>query len=288
MEFAKLQGSGNDFILIDNRDGKVDLFLRRLGLEVKDFVLALCEPHRGIGADGLILIENPSSPENHFRWQFFNADGSVAEMCGNGSRCAVRFAYDRGIVDKEARFETLAGVIEAWVLEGGSRVKVQLTKPRDYREATLDIDGHIIEGSFINTGVPHFVVVVDELEALDIKKLGRAIRFHKEFEPKGTNVNFIQPLSRRAVRIRTYERGVEGETLACGTGAVASALVAYRKGLVKEKPVEVYTKGGELLRVDFEDNLEETFLEGGVCKVFEGFFTEELFLCMRKLRHQQR
>ncbi|MCS6998189.1 MAG: diaminopimelate epimerase [Aquificaceae bacterium] len=288
MEFAKLQGSGNDFILIDNRDGKVDLFLRRLGLEVKDFVLALCEPHRGIGADGLILIENPSSPENHFRWQFFNADGSVAEMCGNGSRCAVRFAYDRGIVDKEARFETLAGVIEAWVFEGGSRVKVQLTKPRDYREATLDIDGHIIEGSFINTGVPHFVVVVDELEALDIKKLGRAIRFHKEFEPKGTNVNFIQPLSRRAVRIRTYERGVEGETLACGTGAVASALVAYRKGLVKEKPVEVYTKGGELLRVDFEDNLEETFLEGGVCKVFEGFFTEELFLCMRKLRHQQR
>ncbi|MCS7195985.1 MAG: diaminopimelate epimerase [Aquificaceae bacterium] len=288
MEFAKLQGSGNDFILIDNRDGKVDLFLRRLGLEVKDFVLALCEPHRGIGADGLILIENPSSPENHFRWQFFNADGSVAEMCGNGSRCAVRFAYDRGIVDKEARFETLAGVIEAWVFEEGSRVKVQLTKPRDYREATLDIDGHIIEGSFINTGVPHFVVVVDELEALDIKKLGRAIRFHKEFEPKGTNVNFIQPLSHRAVRIRTYERGVEGETLACGTGAVASALVAYRKGLVKEKPVEVYTKGGELLRVDFEDNLEETFLEGGVCKVFEGFFTEELFLCMRKLRHQQR
>lgn len=283
-----MQGSGNDFILIDNRDGKVELFLQRLGLEIKDFVLALCRPHRGIGADGLILVENPISPENHFRWQFFNADGSVAEMCGNGSRCAVRFAYDRGMVDKEVRFETLAGVIKAQVLEGGSRVKVQLTKPRDYRQVTLNVDGHTIEGSFIDTGVPHFVVVVDELDALDVKKLGRAIRFHKEFEPKGTNVNFIQPLSHRAVRIRTYERGVEGETLACGTGAVASALVAYRKGLVREKPVEVHTKGGELLRVDFKDSLEETFLEGGVCKVFEGFFSEELFLCMRKLSNQQR
>ncbi len=281
MEFTKLQGSGNDFIVIDNRDGRVYKLLERLGLTIKEFVSRLCAPHTGIGADGLILIEEPQDTENNFRWQFFNSDGSVAEMCGNGSRCAVRFAYEKGIVDKEVRFETLAGVIRAWVLEGGRRVKVQLTKPHSYRELLLEVDGRRIEGSFINTGVPHFVAVVEDLEGLDVKRLGRAIRFHKEFEPKGTNVNFIKPLSENSIRIRTYERGVEAETLACGTGATASALVAYRKGLVKAKPVEVITRGGELLRIDFDESLQEVFLEGGVCKVFEGFFTEEALTCMR-------
>ncbi|MFN3598574.1 MAG: diaminopimelate epimerase [Aquificaceae bacterium] len=280
MEFTKLQGSGNDFILIDNRDHRVEDFLQRLRLDIKDFVVGLCKLHRGIGADGLILIEEPENRENHFKWRFFNADGSVAEMCGNGSRCAVRFAYEKGIVDQEVRFETLAGVIRAWVLEDGKRVKVQLTKPYGYREVELGVDDNLISGSFINTGVPHFVAVVENLNKVDVKKLGRAIRFHKEFEPKGTNVNFIEPISTKALKIRTYERGVEAETLACGTGATASALVAYIKGLVKEKPIEVYTKGGELLRIDFDHNMEEVFLEGGVCKVFEGFFTEEAF-CMR-------
>jgi len=117
MRFAKLQGSGNDFVVIDNRDGKVEEFLRSLNLEIKEFVKKVCAFHTGVGADGLILIENPENPENHFKWQFFNADGSVAEMCGNGSRCAVRFAFDEGIVGKEVRFETLAGVIKAYVLE---------------------------------------------------------------------------------------------------------------------------------------------------------------------------
>ncbi|MFN4319795.1 MAG: diaminopimelate epimerase [Aquificaceae bacterium] len=281
MEFAKLQGSGNDFIVIDNRDGKVDQFVERVGLSIKDFVVRLCTPHRGIGADGLILIENPENKENHFKWRFFNSDGSVAEMCGNGSRCAVRFAYEKGMVGEEVRFETLAGLIRAWVLEGGKRVKVQLTKPFGYKAVVLDVDGQRIEGSFINTGVPHFVAVVQNLDNLDVKKLGRSIRFHKEFEPKGTNVNFIEPVGERAIRIRTYERGVEAETLACGTGATASALVAYIRGIVKERPVDVYTKGGELLRIDFNQSLDEVFLEGGVCKVFEGIFTEEALLCMR-------
>ncbi len=281
MEFTKLQGSGNDFVVIDNRDGKVYQIIKKLGIDIKDLVVALCKQHTGIGADGLILIEKPEDPKNHFKWQFFNSDGSVAEMCGNGSRCAVRFAYEKGIVGEEVRFETLAGVIKAWVLDGGKRVKVQLTNPKDYREVSLDVDGQRIEGSFINTGVPHFVVVVDELEKLDVVKLGRSIRFHKEFEPKGTNVNFIKPASERAIRIRTYERGVESETLACGTGATASAIVAYRKGLIKEKPVEVHTKGGELLRIDFSDDLKEVFLEGAVCRVFEGFLFERDLTCMR-------
>jgi diaminopimelate epimerase len=279
MRFAKLQGSGNDFVVIDNRDGKVEEFLRSLNLDIKEFVKRVCAFHTGVGADGLILIENPENPENHFKWQFFNADGSVAEMCGNGSRCAVRFAFDEGIVGKEVRFETLAGVIKAYVLDGGKRIKVQLTPPKDYREVFLGLDTQSIEGYLINTGVPHFVAVVNDLEKVDVIKLGRAIRFHPEFQPKGTNVNFIEREGEDAIRIRTYERGVEGETLACGTGATASAIVAYKKGIVSKKPVRVLTKGGEVLAIDFDDEFKEVFLEGGVVRVFDGFLRRELFEC---------
>lgn len=277
MDFAKLQGSGNDFILIDNRDGKVYETIERLGVCLKEFVVKLCEFHTGIGADGLILIEDPESPENDFRWQFFNADGSEAEMCGNGSRCAVRFCYDLGIVDEKVRFETLAGVIKAEVLDGGKRVKVQLTPPSEPQEKVLDVNGEKIEGIFINTGVPHFVVPVRDIDKIDVKKLGREIRFHEEFQPKGTNVNFIEPVSENAIRIRTYERGVEAETLACGTGATAGAIVAYLKGLVKEVPVEVKTKSGEILKIEFDEDLREVFLDGSVYKVFEGTLSYEIF-----------
>jgi diaminopimelate epimerase (EC 5.1.1.7) len=279
MRFAKLQGSGNDFVVIDNRDGRVEEFLMSLNLDIKEFVKRVCAFHTGIGADGLILIENPENPENHFKWQFFNSDGSVAEMCGNGSRCAVRFAFDEGIVGKEVRFETLAGVIKAYVLDGGKRIKVQLTPPKDYREVYLSLDAQSIEGCFINTGVPHFVAIVNDLEKIDVKKLGRAIRFHPEFQPKGTNVNFIEREGDDAIRIRTYERGVEGETLACGTGATASALIAYKNGIVSKRPVRVLTKGGEVLAIDFDDEFREVFLEGGVVRVFDGFLRRELFEC---------
>ncbi|MCX7990114.1 MAG: diaminopimelate epimerase [Aquificaceae bacterium] len=287
MKFSKLQGSGNDFILIDNRDDKVELLLQKLRMSIQELVVNLCRPHTGVGADGLILIEHPQDPKNHFRWRFFNADGSVAEMCGNGSRCAVRFAYEMGIAGEQVSFETLAGVIRAQVLEGGSRVKVQLTKPKDYREVSLEVEGELIQASFLNTGVPHLVVIVQDVQAVDVAGLGRALRFHRAFQPWGTNVNFVQAVSSRSVKVRTYERGVEAETLACGTGATASALVAYGKGLVREKPVEVLTAGGELLRIYFDEKMEEVFLEGGVCKVFEGILTEEALLCMRELNHGQ-
>jgi diaminopimelate epimerase len=279
MRFAKFQGSGNDFVVIDNRDGKVEEFLRSLNLDIKEFVKRVCAFHTGVGADGLILIENPENPGNHFKWQFFNSDGSAAEMCGNGSRCAVRFAFDEGIVGKEVRFETLAGVIKAYVLDGGKRIKVQLTPPKDYREVSLSLDTQSIEGYFINTGVPHFVAVVNDLEKIDVKKLGRAIRFHPEFQPKGTNVNFVEREGEDAIRIRTYERGVEGETLACGTGATASAIVAYKNGIVSKRPVRVLTKGGEVLAIDFDSEFREVFLEGGVVRVFDGFLRRELFEC---------
>ncbi len=277
MDFWKLEGSGNDFVVIDDRDEKVEEFLRGISLSKEEFVKRVCALHKGVGADGLILIKNPESRENHFKWEFFNSDGSVAEMCGNGSRCAVRFAYERGIVGKNVRFETLAGVIKAEVLEGGKRVKVQLTPPSKPVEKALDVEGRKVEGVFINTGVPHFVIPVEDIDKVNVIKLGRAIRFHDEFQPKGTNVNFIQPIGEDTLKIRTYERGVESETLACGTGATASAIVAYFKGLVKRKPVKVITKSGEVLIIDFSEDLKEVFLDGAVKKVFEGKLSEELF-----------
>ncbi|WP_461828600.1 diaminopimelate epimerase [Aquifex sp.] len=277
MDFWKLQGSGNDFVVIDDRDEKVERLLEKFSLPKEEFVRRVCALHTGVGADGLILIKNPENPENDFRWEFFNSDGSEAEMCGNGSRCAVRFAYEKGIAGEKVRFETLAGVIKAEVLKGGKRVKVQLTPPSEPVDKTLEVEEKKIEGTFINTGVPHFVVPVENLENLNVIKLGRAIRFHEEFQPKGTNVNFIQPVSEDTIRIRTYERGVESETLACGTGATASAIVAYLKGLVKKKPVKVITKSGEELIIDFSEDLREVFLNGSVKKVFEGRLSEELF-----------
>ncbi len=277
MEFAKLQGSGNDFILIDNRDLRVYEKLKELRISEKEFVVKVCEHHRGVGADGLILIENPEDPENDFKWKFYNADGSEAEMCGNGSRCAVRFCYDLGIVGEDVKFETLAGVIEAKVLNGGRRVRVRLTPPSEPVEKTLPINGEEVKGVFINTGVPHFVVPTKNLHKIDVKRLGRAIRLHEEFKPKGTNVNFIEVIGKNAIEIRTYERGVEAETLACGTGATAGAIVAYLKGLVSQKPVEVYTKGGEILKIDFREDLREVFLEGTVYKVYEGILLYEIF-----------
>ncbi len=277
MEFVKLQGSGNDFILVDNRDERFYEFLEKTGVCLKEFVVKVCRPHTGVGSDGFILIENPEDPSNHFRWQFFNSDGSEAEMCGNGSRCAVRFCYDLGIVDEEVRFETLAGVIRAEVINGGSRVKVQIPPPSDPVEKRLEVDGREIRGVFINTGVPHFVVPVENLEDVDVVRIGRSIRFHPDFGPKGTNVNFIQRESDGAIRVRTYERGVESETLSCGTGSTASAIVAYLSGIVKKRSVEVLTRGGEVLSVEFTEDLGEVFLEGPVYKVYEGTLSLEIF-----------
>ncbi len=277
MEFSKLQGSGNDFILIDNREGYVYKKIKELDVDLKNFIIELCRQHTGIGADGIIFIEKPENPKNDFKWHFFNADGSIAEMCGNGSRCAVRFCYERGIVNERARFETLAGVIKAEVLEGGKRVKVQLTKPFGIRDVTLNYEGTELKGTFINTGVPHFVVLADDLENTDVLKLGRYIRCHEEFKPAGTNVNFVSPVSEIRIRIRTYERGVEGETLACGTGATASAIVSHIKSAIKGMPVEVETRSGEILKIYFDKNYEEVFLEGGVCKVYEGILSFEIF-----------
>ena len=266
----KMSGSGNDFILIDHREP----FLKEDRL--KDFIQKVCRRRTSVGADGLILIER--SQRADFKWRFYNSDGSEAEMCGNGGRCAARFAYLKGIAGPSLKFETLAGILSAQV--DGKRVKLEMTKPFGLiLDEVISADGerHVI--SRINTGVPHAILFVEDLEEIDIMRIGRAIRFHSNFTPSGTNVDFIRVGKGSKLFIRTYERGVEDETLACGTGAVASALVAAFKGLVNS-PASIKTRGGEVLTVYFEIRDKEArkvFFEGDVHIVYEAEMWEEAY-----------
>jgi diaminopimelate epimerase len=242
--FYKMQGSGNDFILIDNHRGVLK------GKNLKDVALAVCNRHYSVGADGLIVIV--PSRKADFKWRFFNADGSEAEMCGNGSRCAARFAYLKKIAAKNMTFETLAGPISAQVKN--DRVTVQLTDAFGLRmNIAIPLEGGLRMGHFINTGVPHLVYLTKNIDDEDVERIGRATRYHEIFKPAGANVNFIQINGPHKLRIRTYERGVEGETLACGTGSVAAALIAGSIGAVSS-PVEVTTRSGEKLTVSYERN----------------------------------
>jgi len=244
--FFKMTGTGNDFILIDNRKGILDAD------HCQDLVRKACRHKLSVGADGMILIEN--DPEVDFKWRFFNADASEAEMCGNGARCAARFAFLTGIVARPGMsFRTMAGIIKAEI--SGSKVKVQMTMPHGLEtDIRLDVDGTPLELDFINTGVPHAVCFVAdgrELESIDVLQRGRALRFHPRFQPAGTNANFVCVRDAHHISVRTYERGVEGETLACGTGAIASALISGVRGRV-DSPVEVRTRSGESLTVYFD------------------------------------
>jgi len=263
--FTKMQASGNDFILIRNLEGLVT------PEEAPELARKLCRRRLSVGADGLILIEPPRDPRNAFSWRFFNADGTEAEMCGNGGRCAARFAVEEGLAGPELTFETLAGEIRAEVR--GARVKVALTPPRDLRlDLSLSLEGQTLSLHFVNTGVPHAVLFVEDLEETPVEDLGRRIRFHEHFAPAGTNVNFVRVLARDRIALRTYERGVEEETLACGTGAAAAAYVAVKRGLV-EPPVSVLTRGGETLRLYLQE--ERIFLEGDTRKVYRGYLYPE-------------
>ncbi len=258
-----MQGSGNDFILIDNRRDILK------GKNLKGLAVSVCDRHYSVGADGLIVIV--PSKKADFKWRFFNADGSEAEMCGNGSRCAARFAYIKKIAKRNTAFETLAGVIRAEIRK--NTVKVQLTGASGLQQnVVVPFEGGARTGHFINTGVPHFVYLSQDLEAEDVCGTGRRTRYHEIFKPAGTNVNFIQVQGPHRLEVRTYERGVEGETLACGTGAVAGALIAGSLGLVSS-PVEVLTRGGERLTVSFEHGnggFSGIHLEGRAQVICEG------------------
>lgn len=271
-----MSGSGNDFIIIDNRDSMVDK------TRLKEFISKVCRRAISVGADGLILIENPDEEDAqkglaHFKWHYYNADGGEAEMCGNGSRCAARFAYLKGIAPKQMAFRTLVGIIRA-EMTGERRVKVQMSDPKDLRlNFPLEIDGETWKVHFINSGVPHVASFSDQVDSVDVFGLGRKIRYHPEFQPAGTNANFIEVLNRHALKLRTYERGVENETLACGTGAVAAALIASELGIVTS-PVEVQVRSGEILKIHFEkleDRFTQVFMEGEVRIIYEGEMWEE-------------
>lgn len=268
--FMKMSGSGNDFILIDHRKPLIEVD------RMADFARKVCQRRISVGADGLIFIEN--SEQADFKWRFFNADGSEAEMCGNGGRCVARFANLKGITEPTLTFETTAGILSAQV--NGKRVKLEMTKPHSLKlDQTLLIDGREEILSSINTGVPHAVQFVEDIESVDVIRLGRAIRHHPHFAPAGTNANFVQLGNGSQLSIRTYERGVEDETLACGTGTVASALIAAYKGLVKS-PVSVQTRGGEVLTVHFEIvglEVKRVFFEGEVHIIYEAEMWEEAY-----------
>ncbi len=268
IEFWKMQGSGNDFILIDNRDGKVrEEDLSRVAARA-------CRRRESVGADGVIYL-TPSAGCD-FGWRFFNADGGEAEMCGNGGRCVARFAHLKGIAGARMSFETLAGPIEAEVR--GRQVKVLMPRPRDLSlDLTLEGEPGWQTIDFINTGVPHVVVGVADLENTAVKESGRRLRFHQRFAPRGTNANFVRPAGENRLEVRTYERGVEDETLACGTGVMASALTAAARGLVRS-PVTVKTRGGEELLIHFTGTgraFEKVWLEGNTSIVYQARLHEE-------------
>jgi diaminopimelate epimerase len=268
IEFYKMSGSGNDFILIDNRDGSLAVG------DVVEFVKSVCERKISVGADGLFLIEK--SDRVDFRWRFYNADGSEAAMCGNGARCAARFAYLSGIAGERMSFETGAGIIDAEVR--GDIVKVRLTEPYALvMDDEIRIENTTLFVHSINTGVPHVVHFVRDPDDFDVFNTGRAIRRHEHYKPAGTNANFAAVLDNHTLRVRTYERGVEDETLACGTGSVASALIAARKGLV-ESPVDVRVQSGETLRIHFErteEGFTKVYLEGNAKVVYQGMLWDE-------------
>ena len=252
IEFYKMSGSGNDFIIIDNRNHIVDEG------SLPNFVTKVCRRKMAVGSDGLILVENSEAAD--FKWRFFNSDGSVAEMCGNGARCVARFAYLNDIAGPNMSFETLAGIVKAEII--GERAKVKMTDPIDLkREDTVELKNGLVSISSINTGVPHVVIVKDNIDDVDIVKIGREIRYHDKFSPAGTNVNFVSHIKDNTIAIRTYERGVEDETLACGTGAAASAIVMAFKMKI-DSPISVLTRSGGYLNIFFEEN------EGRYCDVY--------------------
>jgi diaminopimelate epimerase len=261
--FAKLSGAGNDFVVIDNRQKVVPD-------DLENFIRKVCTRRISVGADGFLLVENSDVA-------YFNSDGSEAETCGNGARCISRFAYTEGVVTSDKMtFETKAGIYSAEMV--GNNVRIKMGDAVDLRlDFPIELSNGTYNISFINSGVPHAVFFMDDLEKTDIVKLGSETRYHKDFAPKGTNANFIKVKDKNNIVIRTYERGVEDETLACGTGSIASAIIASALGKV-ESPVTLHTQGGFPLKIYFElepKGAKNVFLEGDARIVYKGYLLEE-------------
>lgn len=266
--FTKMHGSGNDFVVVDNREGAIPEG------EVAAFARKICRPHLGLGADGVVLIDEAEGDAD-FRWRYINADGTDGDLCGNGAMCGARFAFDAGIAPADCAFETPAGPVRATVHDGGPLVTVQVVDARVIGEGlALTDDPAITAFDHVMVGVPHVVAMTADADAKDdFAAWGRAIRSHEVVMPAGANVNLVHRVDDSTIRMRTYERGVEAETLACGTGSVASAIVAVRRGLVHQ-PVTVITSSGRPIRVawtatdeggtDIRMTGEATFVARGV------------------------
>lgn len=262
--FHKMQGCGNDFVIIDNRELAVPVE------HMPEWAKRVCRKCFGVGADGLIFLESaPADSGVDFRWHFYNADGSRAEMCGNGARCASKLGNLLGIAPAKHVLGTDAGGVRCEVLDDG-QVRVRLTPPVDLMTGLeLELDGQTLTSHFVNTGVPHAVIFSEDVSLLDVKLLGRAVRYHQTFNPKGTNANFVTVKDSANLLLRTYERGVEDETYACGTGACASAVIAHSLGLTGPE-VNVTTTGGEVLGVSLEEG--HVYLRGAAEVCFSGVF----------------
>jgi len=262
LRFTKMNGAGNDFVMLDNRSGSIQLN--------REQISKICDRHRGVGADGILLLEEAGDGAD-FRMRYYNRDGGEAEMCGNGARCFARFATKVAGVKGPITFETPAGIIGADF--HGDQVTLQMSDPTELRlNVPLQLEGEDASVHFINTGVPHVVVPVSRADMVNVPARGAAIRHHEMFSPKGANANFLEKRGSKSIAIRTYERGVEDETLACGTGVVASALVFA--ALEKARgPISVLVRGGSELTVGFEkdgDRFREVRLTGPAEFVFEG------------------
>ncbi|MEO6872238.1 MAG: diaminopimelate epimerase [Chthoniobacterales bacterium] len=262
LRFTKMNGAGNDFVLLDNRAG--DLSLTRMQ------IAQLCDRHRGVGADGVLLLERATNGA-HFRMRYYNADGGEAEMCGNGARCFARFANRTAGPLEKVTFETPAGVIGAELI--GELVTLQMSDPQDLRlDLEVPVGGEKFRAHYVDSGVPHVVVSVAKINDVDVRSLGSVLRHHPMFEPRGANANFLERRGPSSIAIRTYERGVEDETLACGTGVVASALLfAATEDLAG--PIDVRVQGGDLLQVGFTreaNGFRNVTLTGPADFVFDG------------------
>ncbi|QSR85685.1 diaminopimelate epimerase [Methylacidimicrobium sp. B4] len=264
IHFTKMTGAGNDFVVVDNRDGRLRLR--------PDQIARLCDRHFGIGADGMLVAE-ADGRQDRIRMRYYNADGGEASLCGNGARCFARFLEPLVREQEGGRlsFLTGAGLIEATF--AGGEVSITMPDPGESRLRQLVSTRHgPLEVHWIHTGVPHLVVFVQSVKSIDVEELGRELRWLPDFAPEGVNADFVELLGSNRIAVRTYERGVEAETLACGTGVTASALVAHRvKG--HSSPVSVLVRSGDWLRVGFErtgDRLHGVRLEGPARAVFTG------------------
>jgi diaminopimelate epimerase len=278
IQFTKMSGSGNDFVVVDNRSGVLD------GLNLALFTRAVCRHRVSVGADGVVIIsESPAGDRAlAYTWRYVNADGSDGEMCGNGAMCAARFAVRAGIAEPHHRFLTPSGVVEAWAEAANSSTTIAIADPERIEDPVeVSVLGRVLCCVRVVVGVPHIVIHVDDADAFadseSFHAIGRALRLHAAFAPAGTNVNVVSRIEGKTWRMRTYERGVEAETLACGTGAVASAIVLGHQGIA-QSPTRIRTSSGRDLTVSYDlssGRATRVRLAGHAAVIYDGTLTEE-------------